>query len=239
MKKVENIDKLPENRLFREITPKEQERILSCSKATVVSYHDSEYIFSQGEEPSKLFLLLEGQVLLSKNFASGKRNVLFYIEPGSVFGETFLFAEARNYWYDAVAQGNVRTLEIPWKFFYGFCQNACEHHQKITRNMLEILSERNFQMTRKLHLLSGTTLRERIVLWLLEEGTASAGEMPLKKEEQGIKVRIMMNREELADYLGTTRPSLSRELMKMQEEGLIRVEKKFIYIPDREKLEVL
>ena len=49
----------------------------------------------------------------------------------------------------------------------------------------------------------------------------------------------MMNREELADYLGTTRPSLSRELMKMQEEGLIRVEKKFIYIPDREKLEVL
>lgn len=239
MKKVENIDKLPENRLFREITPKEQERILSCSKATVVSYHDSEYIFSQGEEPSKLFLLLEGQVLLSKNFASGKRNVLFYIEPGSVFGETFLFAEARNYWYDAVAQGNVRTLEIPWKFFYGFCQNACEHHQKITRNMLEILSERNFQMTRKLHLLSGTTLRERIVLWLLEEGTASAGEMPLKKEDKGIKVRIMMNREELADYLGTTRPSLSRELMKMQEEGLIQVEKKFIYIPDREKLEVL
>ena len=48
-----------------------------------------------------------------------------------------------------------------------------------------------------------------------------------------------MKREALADFLGTTRPSLSRELMKLQQEGLIEVEKNRIKIIDRSELEAL
>ena len=50
---------------------------------------------------------------------------------------------------------------------------------------------------------------------------------------------LAMNREELADYLGTTRPSLSRELMKMQQEQLIETDKYTIKIVDRNALETL
>ena len=46
-----------------------------------------------------------------------------------------------------------------------------------------------------------------------------------------------MKREELADYLGTTRPSLSRELMNMQDEGLIEIDRSKIKILNREDLE--
>lgn len=99
----------------------------------------------------------------------------------------------------------------------------------ITRNMLEIQSEKNFTMTRKLHLLSGTTLRERIALWLVEQTDAAGADT----------VRLAMNREELADYLGTTRPSLSRELMKMQQEHLIEADRNTIRIVDRDALETL
>ena len=143
----------------------------------------------------------------------------------------FLFSDAGAYWYDAIAQGKVKVLEIPWEFFYCFCSNACEHHRMITRNMLEIQSEKNFAMTRKLHLLSGTTLRERIALWLIEQ-----------TEDDGVDsdiVRLAMNREDLADYLGTTRPSLSRELMKMQQEHLIEADKNTIRIVDRDALQML
>lgn len=52
-------------------------------------------------------------------------------------------------------------------------------------------------------------------------------------------VRLAMNREELADYLGTTRPSLSRELMKMQQEHLIETDRNMIRITDRDVLETL
>lgn len=222
----ERIANLSKIHLFKNISEEELERMFRCSKTVERSFENESYIFRQGETPRHLFLVLEGKVIIAKDFASGRRDVLFVVEQGDVFGEMFLFADAGNYWYDAIAQGKVRVLEIPWNFFYCFCSNACEHHRMITRNMLEIQSEKNFSMTRKLHLLSGTTLRERISLWLLEQ----AGEDNI--------VNLTMNREELADYLGTTRPSLSRELMKMQQEKLIEADRSVIRIIDRETLEL-
>lgn len=226
---VENIRDCDRIHLFRDISRDEIEKMFRCSKTVLRSFEDESYIFRQGETPRNLFLVLEGSVMIAKNFASGKRNVLFMVGQGNVFGEMFLFTEAKTYWYDAIAQGRVKALEIPWEFFYCFCSNACGHHRMITRNLLEIQSEKNFAMTRKLHLLSGTTLRERIALWLLAQASDGGADT----------VKLTMNREELADYLGTTRPSLSRELMKMQRERLIEAEKNVIKIVDRDALETL
>lgn len=217
--------RLQNNKLFQDIDREEIEKMLICAKAKEREYEPEEYIFRQEQKPSKLFLLLEGSVMIAKDFASGKRDVLFMVEEGEVFGEMFLFSDTESYWYDAIAQGKVKLLELPWEFFYHFCKNACKHHQLITRNMLEIQSEKNFFMTRKLHLLSGTTLRERIAIWLLEQ------------EAEKDTIILRMKREALADFLGTTRPSLSRELMKLQQEKLIEVGKKHIKIRDRSKLE--
>ena len=228
---VENIRDCDKIHLFRDIKKEEIEKMFKCSRTVMRSFDDESYIFRQGETPKNLFLVLDGTVMISKNFASGKRDVLFMVRQGEVFGEVFLFADtadAKAYWYDAVTQGNVTVLEIPWEFFYCFCSNACGHHRRITRNLLEIQSEKNFFMTRKLHLLSGTTLRERIALWLMEQ----------EADARGI-VRLAMNREEMADYLGTTRPSLSRELMRMQQEGLIETDKNTVKIVNREALELL
>ncbi len=228
---VENIKDCERIHLFRDISREEIEKMFRCSKTVERSFEDGSYVFRQGETPKNLFLILEGSVMISKDFASGKRDVLFVVGQGDVFGEMYLFADARTYWYDAIAQGKVKLLEIPWEFFYCFCSNACEHHRMITKNMLEIQSEKNFAMTRKLHLLSGTTLRERIALLLNEQVDDNSAGTHI--------VRLAMNREELADYLGTTRPSLSRELMKMQQEQLIETDRNTIKIVDRDALEAL
>ena len=45
------------------------------------------------------------------------------------------------------------------------------------------------------------------------------------------------SREELADYLNVTRPSLSRELGNMEKEGIIRLDGRKIVIVSQEKLE--
>lgn len=218
-------DKLKESKLFRDIDENEMKEMLVCAKAREREYEAEEYIFRQEQKPSKLFCLIEGRVMIAKDFSSGKRDVLFMIEEGEIFGEMFLFSDAESYWYDAIAQEKVKLVELPWEFFYHFCKNACRHHQLITRNLLEIQSEKNFFMTKKLHLLSGTTLRERIAIWLLQQNT------------EHDRIQLHMKREEMADFLGTTRPSLSRELMKLQQEGFIIAEKNSIMIKERDKLE--
>lgn len=215
------------SKLFQAIAEKERERILKCSKSRMKKYPVGTYIFEQGEMPSKLFLLLEGQVQICKDFTSGKRDVLYLVEAGNVFGEIFLFGDRKHYWYDAVAVSDVSVLEMPWDFFYHFCSNACDHHKQLTQNMLEILSENNFKITRKLHIVSTSSLRERIAIWLIDA-----------MNEEAV-VELHMNREQLADFLGVARPSLSRELMRMQKDGLIEVGRKFIRVCDKEAVEML
>ena len=221
------VKKLEETGLFHEINKTEIERMLKCSKSYERHYKAGEYIFRQGDKPTKIYLLLNGYIHIAKDFASGKRDVLYMVEEGSVFGEMFLFADMNSYWYDAVAAADVEVLEIPWDFFYHFCENACKHHQMLTRNMLEMLSKKEFNITKKLHIISTASLRERIAIWLLDS-----------VDSEG-RVAVQMNREELADFLGVARPSLSRELMRMQADGLIEVSKKCIYIKDQNAVEML
>lgn len=215
------------SKLFHSITQAERERILKCSKSRMKQYSAGAYIFEQGGLPSRLFLLLEGQVQICKDFTSGKRDVLYLVEAGNVFGEIFLFGDRKHYWYDAVAVTDVSVMEMPWDFFYHFCSNACDHHKQLTQNMLEILSENNFNITRKLHIVSTSSLRERLAIWLIDS-----------MDEGGV-VELHMNREQLADFLGVARPSLSRELMRMQKDGLIKVDRRKIKICDKDAVEML
>ena len=216
---------MAETRLFKGITDEERDKMYTCAGARELSFKTGEYIFRQGDVPESIYLILEGSVMLVKDFASGKRNLLYTVKQNDVFGEAFLFAGQSHYWYDAVAMVDCRVLQIPWKFFYGFCENACGHHQMITRNLLEILAGRNFSMTKKLHLLSSTSLKEKLAIYFLENADRDGN------------VRLSMNRENFADFLGVARPSLSRELMNMQKEGLIEVDKEEIRILDREAIE--
>ncbi|MCI9327204.1 Crp/Fnr family transcriptional regulator [Lachnospiraceae bacterium 54-11] len=221
------MENLESSKLFQLITEEETQRILKCSKARMRQHPAGTYIFEQGGLPTRLFLLLSGQVQICKDFTSGKRDVLYLVEPGNVFGEIFLFGDRKKYWYDAVAVTDVSVLEMPWDFFYHFCSNACDHHKQLTQNMLEILSEDNFKITRKLHIISTSSLRERIAIWLIDS-----------MNENSV-VELRMNREQLADFLGVARPSLSRELMRMQKDGLIEVSRKTIRICDRDAVEML
>ena len=221
------MENLESSKLFQLITEEETQRILKCSKARMRQHPAGTYIFEQGGLPTRLFLLLSGQVQICKDFTSGKRDVLYLVEPGNVFGEIFLFGDRKKYWYDAVAVTDVSVLEMPWDFFYHFCSNACDHHKQLTQNMLEILSEDNFKITRKLHIISTSSLRERFAIWLIDS-----------MNENSV-VELRMNREQLADFLGVARPSLSRELMRMQKDGLIEVSRKTIRICDRDAVEML
>lgn len=216
-----------ECKLFDGITEAEQAEMMVCAGAQEKNFKAGQYIFRLGDNPSKMYLIKSGSVMIARDFASGKRNVLFTVHQGDVFGEPFSFTPEKKCWSDAIACGKVTVIEIPWTYIHGFCKNGCAKHQRLVRNMLEILSDKNFRITRKLYLLSGKTIRERIAMWLLVGAHGSDS------------FTSCMNKEELADFLGTTRPSLSREMSQMQNEGLFASEKRTYRILDKETLEEL
>ena len=72
-----DMESLESSKLFQLITEEETQRILKCSKARMRQHPAGTYIFEQGGVPTRLFLLLGGQVQICKDFTSGKRDVLF------------------------------------------------------------------------------------------------------------------------------------------------------------------
>nr|WP_291234550.1 Crp/Fnr family transcriptional regulator [Frisingicoccus sp.] len=209
------------NRLFQGISETELKRMLGCAKFNYKKYHKGDVIFRQDESVENFYVLLKGQVTIAKHLISGKKNILYIVRENQIFGEEQTFQ------YGAWALSDVELIEMPKTFFYSFCSNACKHHKQLIQNILEMLSMKEWLVVKKINIVSAVSLKERISIWMLEEA-----------DDQGV-VQVEMNREELADYLGVARPSLSRTLMQMQSEGTIEVEKKQIRILDIKKIRTL
>lgn len=209
---------IKKNIIFRNLTTEELEQSLTCSNAKTIEFQKNEIVFSQNDPPKYLFILLSGSVVVCSDSIDGKRNIIACIEESEMFGEVFLFLEDTSYPSYAITTKQSQILLIPKEFFFKTCANSCDSHSKIIHNMLNVMSQKAFYLSNKVSLLSCGSLREKILKYL----SYQCGD---KKY-----VTIKMNRDQLADYLNVARPSLSRELMKMQKERIIEVDKNTIKI---------
>lgn len=213
--------------LFREMSKDDIEKVMICSKAKVNTFPKNSIVFNELDVPNQLYILLEGSIAICKDTASGKRLIVNVIEnKGDVFGEIFLFMKDKHYDFYTTATKNSKLAVISREFFLGYCENRCDFHAKLLSNMMEILANKAYYLNQKIQVLSSGTLRQKIIKYLLDNC-----------DENGF-VKMGMNREVFADYLTAARPSLSRELLKMQDENLIFCEGKDIKICDIESLEI-
>lgn len=189
------------------------------SHSKVVIYERDEPIFLQQDEPRDLFILMKGSVMVCYHSTAGKRNIIAIIsQAGEPFGEVFIFLNKKRYDNCAVAADRTKVLQIPKEFLYHGC------HALLVSNMLSILAQKAYYLNRKLQFMFIPTLRQKISRIFLQNMT------------QDGDISLTMNREELADFLNVARPSLSRELMKMQEDGLMSIEGKKIKILDLSRI---
>lgn len=213
--------------LFADMSGEEIGQILTHAGARMVSYEKNQVIFREGEQPRYIFVLLGGRLLISKHLPSGRRNVICEIHEKEIFGILVDPFQGETYWYDAMALADCQALCIPWEFLFDRQQMASELHLKFVRNMFRVQSDINVYQMKKLNILAGATLEARI------------GRLILQRMDAQGRADFQMNREELADYLGVTRPSLSRSLMQMQRKGLIRVDRWRVQVCNLNELEKL
>ncbi|SHH45125.1 cAMP-binding domain of CRP or a regulatory subunit of cAMP-dependent protein kinases [Anaerosphaera aminiphila DSM 21120] len=209
--------------LFQGLSKEEVEVFLGESLAKKSVVKKGEKIFSQGDKPKYLYILEEGAVVVESISQSGKRSIVnIFKESGTVFGEVYLYLGDGVYDYSCSANENSVVLSIPREKL-SFNEMSDSVKVKIINNMLTILSKKALYLNKKLLIATSFSIREKLAKYFLEQ----AGESEL--------VELSFTREELADYLGVTRPSISRELMNMNSEGLIEIRKNSIVI-DRNKL---
>lgn len=211
--------------LFQNLDEQEIERVLHCSHAKTVCYEKNQSIVLPDDTPHVLYLILEGKVMIEQYNYMGKPMNLEYRAAGELFGESDLFLKKERFDYSVRASSFCRILTAKRSFFYRTCENSCEHHSKLIFNMLHILANENKQKQQRLELLTCGDLNQRTAQYLCETGKGSD------------LITLPMDRNTLAAYLNTTRPSLSRVLSSMQDEGIIQIDgRKKIRILNQENL---
>lgn len=207
--------------LFNGIDAEGVASCLACSKAEIVTYEKGEMIFTEGDRPSKLPILLSGSVNVARDTYDGRRTILeVYEHSGELFGYEKLLQNDARYGIFGQAQKRSKVLLIPKDFMTGTCERNCEFHSRLISNMLLILTSKTEALHGKLEIMSCGTLRQKILKMIMLN--SDSDELP----------SIEMSRQEMAEYLNVARPSLSRELMKMKEEGLLTLEGRRISLTD-------
>ncbi|WP_242855662.1 Crp/Fnr family transcriptional regulator [Ruminiclostridium josui] len=171
-------------------------------------------------------ILLEGNGVVTKENAAGNRVMMNLIKPGSIFGEVIAFSGTEKWPSNVQAQTNCRVMFIENEMILNQCSEACSHHSQLIRNLLKSVSTRAIMLNRRVEYLSMKGINSKIASFLLEY-----------MEKAGSNTfRLPVNRNEMAEFLNISRPSMSREMGIMRDKGIIEFHKEAIKIIDVEKL---
>ena len=205
--------------IFKNLTDQDLDLIKSKTEFIEKTYSKGEYIFRTGDTGSDLFYLIEGSLNVYQIDSNGKRFIFQNFNKPTLFGEVYAYL-SEPFDFDCECARDSKILII--KDFRKIFEVPCP--ENFLRSYIKFLSKKCLALSKKNQITSQASLRQKISKYLLEN------------EKDG-KINLTMKREDLADYLSTTRPSLSRELSKMADEGIIKAGGDYIEILDRDGIE--
>lgn len=197
--------------LFSGISGEELAAMLSCLQAETKEFPKDAFVLRAGDTAESIGLVLTGSVLVLQEDVWGNRNILSKAGPGQTFAAAFACAPGARLNASVLAETPVTAIFLNVKRILNVCPSACVHHNRIIRNLLGELAEKNLRFSEKLAHMGQRTTRSKLMSYL------SAEAQRFGKTE----FDIPFSRQQLADYLGVERSGLSLELGKMRDEGLL------------------
>ena len=201
--------------LFKNIPETEYEDVIHCLQASVRTYPKDAPIFTAGDTPSCIGVVLSGNLAIVQVDYWGSRNILSVIDSGDLFGEAFACAEVPALPVSVTARTDCQVLLIPHEKLLSSSSSACSFHTRLIQNLIRVLAQKNIGLTQKIRHISKKSTRQKIMSYLSSCAIAAGSNT----------FTIPLNRQEMADYLSVERSALSSVLSSMQKEALIQFHK--------------
>ncbi len=205
----------------------EQELAFLTPRLVQKTFNAGELIFAEGDACAGLYIVQTGNVRIFKSSAGGREQVLTIDGPGSSIAELPVF-DGGGYPASAQAVTDCRLFFFSRQDF----QALCLQYPQVALKMLKVIGSRLRRLVGIIEELSFTTVRHRLIALLVRLGKAEG-----VRNGDAITITLPMNNSELAAQIGTVRELVSRNLTRLQAEGLIVTESRNVEIPSLKKLE--
>ncbi|MFC1746352.1 Crp/Fnr family transcriptional regulator [Candidatus Riflebacteria bacterium] len=222
-KEVKLLKGITECGLFTGLSASVQESLIHIVQLRV--FKAKEILFLQGDQARGFYIILKGEVKVSRFNAEGREQVLHILGSGETCGEVPVF-QGSNYPATTHAVGKTEVLYFSRKRFLELGKEQPE----LLLGMLAVLSMRLRHFVNLVEDLSLKEVSARLAKHLLALS---------KKQENTLKIELKSSKTTLASRLGTVAETLSRTLARMQKKAIIRVHGKKITILNIERLQGL
>jgi len=170
-------------------------------------------IFVKGDPADFVCFLRSGLVKLLTDSHGNRETLLHILKPGDVFGELLLSEESRAFTavagtdaaVDAISRGNFLRL--------------LSSHPDVSLNFLRVLSRRLVQVERSVAEFGHTWSYHRLAKVLLRLADEHGLPSP-----SGILIPLALTHAELANMIGTTRETVTAQLIRFKRLGLLKRE---------------
>jgi len=188
-----------------------------------------EQVFSEGEPCNGLNIIAQGKVRIFKTSVSGREQVLAVNLPGESVAEVPVF-DGGPFPASASAVEETEIAFISRRDFQAYCLE----HPEVALKVLSVVGARLRRLVGIIEELSFTTIRQRLIAALIKLAESQG-----RKTARGIEFQLPASHQELANQLGTVRELISRNLMRLQAEGLLDVDARQIVVKDMKGLTAL
>lgn len=209
--------------LFRNLEESQIENIINSLVYSIKSYKKDEVIAIENDDCNSLGVIISGSIEIHKPFPSGKVVTINHFTAGNVFGEALVFSESHAYPATIISSDNSEIMYIKREVIVAMMA----HNPIIISNFMGVLSNRILMLNNRLTNLSYDSLRKKIANVLLLE----------YNRQKSLNILLPYSRKKMSELLNIPRPSLSRELVNMKEDGIIDFYKNKIKILDINELE--
>ncbi|MEA5137485.1 MAG: Crp/Fnr family transcriptional regulator [Candidatus Fimivivens sp.] len=206
----EEICKIP---LLSDINSSVLSKLYTEQQIFIRHYIKSATVHLQHEACSMLDVVLSGNLVAHSLWENGSAIKMFEFQKGSIIGANLLFGDEHTYPLNIYSVTSCELLHITQNAVMEFL-----HNYNFVMHYIKSLSMNSQGMNQKITMLTQNTLRGNLLDYLKKQSILQASS----------RIILPVSKKQLADYLGVQRPSLFRELKKLQNEKIIEINNRTI-----------
>ena len=192
--------------------------------STEKKYENNRNIFLQQDKSVNLFNITEGNVKIYQLLNDGRIQIIGFLYPGDFFGSY----KNGKYNYSADAIGNVRVCAFDQEKL----DKYIEKNMTLAKELLHLTSHELTLAQDRISVLGKFSATERLAKFIF-----NISEQRKRIGWKNNPISLPMTRQDIADYLGLTIETVSREFSKLKTSNIIKIlNSKQIFISDFEKL---
>ena len=221
---IENI--LIQSPLFKGFTKEEARKLLPLLNYQEKKYKKGSVIAIENDPITFFPVIISGEVNIMKNNHLGEAQILSKLTSGDIFGEVGAFSKVGKWPATATSNTEVQLLAFPIKKLLSLDEKHPLLKQQLFINIIEMLSLKTYSLNQKVGYLQLKSIQSKLAKFFLYYANHTGS----------LSFVLPFNRQEMADYLSISRPSMSREMAEMKMAGLIDYYKSSIKILNKKSL---